>query len=244
MSKQRVRAWGAVMTVCLAVSGLGACGLGPRHTVEDQAALGEEISAVRLDSDSGGVTVHGRPGTSGATLARSIESPSESTPGPTHRVEGGTLVLSGCGQYCSVNYTVTVPPGLPVSGGTSTGAVTVNGVGSVDVGTSSGAVTLDGVAGPTRVETTNGAVRGTGIEGDSAEVRTSNGEIDLTLQAPQDVRAETGNGRITLTVPAGSYRVGTHTSNGDQQIAVPDDPSGVHGLDLRTSNGAITVRPS
>ncbi|MFP5023261.1 DUF4097 family beta strand repeat-containing protein [Pseudonocardia phyllosphaerae] len=227
-----------------AVLGLGGCtGITTTtHTVTDDTTVEQRISAVRLEGDAGGVTVDGRPGTSGATVHRSIDSPNPPPPGPTHEVDGGTLVLHGCGQHCSVDYTVTVPPGLPVTGGTSSGAVELNDVGSVDVSTSSGGITLRDVAGPTTVHTTNGAVRGTGINGDDTRVRTSNGEIDLTLATPQNVQGETSNGEIGLTVPSGSYRVTTRTTNGDEQVDVPDDPSGTHRLDLTTSNGAISVR--
>ena len=242
MDRKLLLAWGTVVATGLLVAGLGGCGIGVRHVVEDATTLAEPISAVRLDGDWGGVRIDGRPGVAAARLERSIRTPDSSAPGPTHRVEDGTLVLSGCGRHCSVDYTVTVPPGLPVSGGTSSGAVALTGVGSVDVHTDSGRVDLDDVAGPTTVRTTNGALRGTGLRGGQTEVTTSNGTIDLTLQTAQGVRAGTSNGGITLTVPDGSYRVRTRTAHGDERIGVPDEPGAAHLLDLTTSNGDITVR--
>ena len=70
---------------------------------------------------------------------------------------------------------------------------------------------------------------------------TSNGAIDLELGEPQDVEARTSNGAIDLTVPSDSYQVTTETSNGRTDIGVPNDSDGRFTLDLRTSNGSITV---
>ncbi|MFF9757875.1 hypothetical protein ACF1FC_34955, partial [Streptomyces sp. NPDC014344] len=64
----------------------------------------------------------------------------------------------------------------------------------------------------------------------------------LASDTPADIRAETSNGAVTLTVPEAAYRVSADTSNGSRAIDVPDDPKGKFTLDIRTSNGAVTVR--
>ncbi|MFD4661715.1 DUF4097 domain-containing protein [Kitasatospora sp. NPDC058444] len=224
-----------------AVGGLTACGPVSDSTFDDDAAVSERITAVRLDTTSGGVTVRGRSGLDHASVHRSVSYGSDK-PGATSRVENGVLVLGGCGRNCSVTYTVDVPAGLPISGQTSSGAVRLSRVGSVQVSTHSGAVELDGVEGGAEVRTTNGAVTGRGLNGDRILAETHNGAIDITSTKPQDVSASTSNGAITLVVPAATYKVSAKSDNGHQDIGVPDDPSGRYRLTLSTSNGRISVK--
>lgn len=223
---------------------LSACDMqGMNKTYEDDAALTAKVTAVRLDGiDAGSVTVDG--GTAKPSLARTIHYRDKRPDGPTHRVENGVLILSGCGMsHCSVSYDIKVPAGLPVSGRTSAGAIRLTDVGQVDVTAHSGQIQLDGVAGNVRAHTSNGRIVGTGLNGGSVDAETSNGAITLTPSKAQSVRAKTTNGAITLTVPAGGrYQVLTHTSNGGRDIGVQNDPAAANRLDLTTSNGHITVK--
>ncbi|MGY3340042.1 DUF4097 and DUF4098 domain-containing protein YvlB [Streptomyces filamentosus] len=58
------------------------------------------------------------------------------------------------------------------------------------------------------------------------------------------MQASTSNGAITLTLPKAEYQVMDNTNNGDKAIGVSDDPSGRSRLDLKSSNGDITVKNS
>ncbi|WP_205718245.1 DUF4097 family beta strand repeat-containing protein [Actinomadura sp. WMMA1423] len=208
-------------------------------TYEDDAKLAGKITAVKLDDiGSGGVTLHG--GASKTSLHRTLKYRGDKPAGPTHRIENGVLMLRGCGSRCSVNYTLELPAGLPVSGSTSNGSIALSKVGAVDVTTHSGSVQLDGVAGPVKARTSNGKIRGSGIKG-GVEAETSNGSITLAPGSPQNVRAKTSNGDITLTMPQGHYRVSANSSNGDRKLGIQDDSSARYLLDLSTSNGDITT---
>ncbi|MCP2340283.1 DUF4097 family beta strand repeat-containing protein [Actinomadura rupiterrae] len=231
------------LSLALAASGvatLAACDFGPDSTYGDSAALTAKVTSVRLDGiGAGSVTVRG--GASKPALARTIQYSGSRPDGPTHRVTGGVLVLSGCGRHCSVSYTLDLPAGLPVSGDTSNGSVRLTRVGQVNVTTHSGSIQLDGVTGSVTAHTSNGRIEGRGLSGDAIEARTSNGSISLTPAKPQSIRAKTTNGSITLTVPAGPYQVVAHSSNSGRDIRIPNDPSARNHLDLTTSNGHITV---
>jgi DUF4097 and DUF4098 domain-containing protein YvlB len=157
-------------------------------------------------------------------------------------VQGDTLELRGCGPRCSVEYTIDVPAGADVRGQTSNGAIKLRDVGQVEVGTSNGRIELEDVQGTIDVETSNGRIEGDDLNGDGIRAESSNGAIDLELGTAQDVEARTSNGAIELTVPADSYRIATETSNGSTDLRVANDPDGRFTLDLRTSNGSITVR--
>ncbi len=240
--RQRLRVLGMVAVAGIGVAALSACDPKSASTFEDDASVSQKITSVRLDSGSGGVTLHGGKGAGKVSVHRSVEYKGDRPEKATHRVEGGVLVLGGCGEDCAVNYTVELPAGLPVSGETANGPVSLSEVGAVKVTTSSGTVDLDGVTGAVDVRTTNGGVKGRGLRGGSIAAQTTNGPIELTSAVAQDVRAKTTNGDVKLTVPAGPYKVAAHVSGGHKYIDVPDDSAGRHRLDLTASNGSVTVK--
>ena len=149
--------------------------------------------------------------------------------------------------------------------------------GSLDAHSSNGSVEITGVTGDTILRTTNGPIRadvkkgsfeaGTSngsitarlMEPDSMPVRleSSNGRIDLTMDAAREVHADTSNSSITVRMPASAgARVRAHTTN--SSISSDFDVS-VHGgliskhrlegaigaggplLDLGTTNGPIRI---
>jgi hypothetical protein len=157
--------------------------------------------------------------------------------------DDGVLVLSGCGRRCTVEYSITLPPGVDVRGATSNGAIELTKVNEIDVATNNGRIELDDVTGSIEAETSNGRIEGRGLAGTGVRASTSNGGIELRLSVPQDVEARTSNGAIDLAVPTGSagYRVTTDTSNGSVDVDIDEDSDGEFELDLATSNGAIRV---
>lgn len=240
--RKRARFIAVVATAGIGMCGVSACGLVSGKTFRDDAEVSKKITAVRLDNTSGGLTVHG--GKSGGTVSvhRSVTYRGDRPGHATHRVEDGVLVLGGCGEQCTVNYTVEVPAGLPVSGETSDGSLELSKVGAVRVTTGSGSIDLDGVTGPVDATTIDGAITGRGLSGRQIAAETSNGEIELTPATAQSIRAKTSNGSITVTVPKARYRVSAETSNGDKRLGVIQDPAGRYRLDLSTSNGDVTAK--
>ncbi|MEV5379289.1 DUF4097 family beta strand repeat-containing protein [Streptomyces nondiastaticus] len=241
--RARLRLLTAVTTAALAASGVSACGM-LRKSFDDDTTVPQKITSVRLDTGSGGVTLRGKEGATTVSLHRYVEYGGDRPEGPTHRVENGVLVLGGCDDDCSVSYTVDLPAGIPVTGRTSSGAVSVSASGAVKVRTGSGAIDLDDVDGPVEVQAGSGAITGQGLKSGPVAAKTNSGAIDLTMSTAQDVRAEAGSGAVTLTTPDGRYRVTAESGSGGKDIAVRDDASGTHRLDLHTGSGAITVKRS
>ncbi|GGU59350.1 hypothetical protein GCM10010211_25320 [Streptomyces albospinus] len=239
--RRHVRFVGAAALAGIGVLALGACSLVAGETFTDDATVSQKITSVRVDTSNGAVTVRGGKGGDTVSVHRSVDYRGDRPQGPSHRVEGGTLVLGGCGDECSVSYTVDLPGTVPVSGETSNGALKLSRVGAVKVATSSGRIDLDQVSGAVDVRTTNGEVTGKGLAGPRTAVETSNGRIDLTTTTPQDIRAKTSNGAIAVTVPNARYRVSADTDNGAKKIGVTQDPAGRYRLDLSTTNGEITA---
>lgn len=117
-----------------------------------------------------------------------------------------------------------------------------------------GSITVEGVAAPVLLESTNGALHFTRIEG-KMEGRTTNGSIDLSSCVGDarmnstngkiegdvergSVDAKTSNGEILLKIAKAVGPVRATTSNGDIDLTLDEG----HELRASTSNSAITVR--
>jgi DUF4097 and DUF4098 domain-containing protein YvlB len=161
---------------------------------------------------------------------------------------------------------------------TSNGAIRAFGMqGSLDARTSNGSIDLSDVTGDTSVHTSNGTIKADVkkgnfeattsngnitarlIEPDSRPVRleSSNGHIDLTMDAAREVHADTSNSSITVRMPSqANATVRAHTSNSsitsDFDVSLRGGLISKHRLegnigsggpllDLGTSNGAIRI---
>ena len=237
MGRWGVRTAAGVLAAAAAVAG---CGVGVGQTTRDRAALEGPVTEIRIDNQAGGVTVLGD---GGASLEREVTYRGSAPTGPSHRVEGGVLVLGGCGDQCAVEYTVHVPAGLPVTGSTQAGSLRLTQVGHVDVETRAGEVTLDGVTGPARAHVGSGSITGRALRDGDVLAETENGDVQLALATPATVRVDTHRGNVTVAVPQATYRVTVHTDLGETSVRVPNEPSADHALDLRTEVGDVVVAP-
>jgi DUF4097 and DUF4098 domain-containing protein YvlB len=162
---------------------------------------------------------------------------------------------------------------------TSNGSIHVNGIqGALDAHSSNGTIEVAEVTGDTDLETSNGSIRAEVHKGrfeastsngtitarlmdaDTHPVRlhSSNGRIDLTLEAAREVRASTSNSSITVHLPSSvNADISAHTTNSsiatDFDVNVHGGEMGKHRLegrigsggpliDLGTSNGSIRIQ--
>lgn len=239
----KLRLLSGVMLAGVGMSALSGCWWTPQKTVENQSTTNEKITSVRLDNGSGAVTLKGEKGVRHTLVKRKVRYKGDK-PGATHKVEDGVLVLKGCGNNCTVEYTVDLPAGLPVTGKTGSGAITLSAMDSVQVTTSNGRVKMKDISGDVQVKTNNGRVEGTRLAGARISAETSNGDVTLAASEPRDVRIKTSNGGIDLAVPDVTYDVSTETSNGSEDVDVDSDATSKRRIDLSTSNGSIKVRPN
>ena len=160
---------------------------------------------------------------------------------------------------------------------TSNGGIRATGIdGGLDAQTSNGSMEISDVSGDTTLRTSNGGIRADVKRGSFAAVTTngsitarlinpdskpvrlesSNGHIDLTLDAAREVHAETSNSSIVVRLPASAgATLRAHTSNSS---ITSDFDVTAHGmlskhrlegnigsggplLDLGTSNGSIRI---
>ncbi|MET9447144.1 DUF4097 family beta strand repeat-containing protein [Streptomyces cinerochromogenes] len=229
--------------MALTVGGLSACSAGGQdNTFEDDAKVSGKVTSVRLGNRDGSVRVDASAAASSISVHRKVTYRGDKPGGTSFRVEDGVLTLSGCGESCGVDYVVKVPAGLPVTGGTSNGGLSLAGVGPVDVHTSNGEVAVANATGPVKLRTSNGDINVKDADGGGIVAQTSNGEVTIRTVTPQNIKARTTSGNLTVTVPPAKYRVSADDSHGDKKVAFENDPSGEYRLDLSTTNGDLTVK--
>ena len=177
-----------------------------------------------------------------------------------HQLNGDELLLdTKCGWNCTVDYVVTLPVPVPVSGDLGSGNLEVFGMSSVDADVSSGTMAIRDVGGPVRahtgsgeielarvsgaldVRTGSGDIEGTDLGGRDVQARTSSGDVELDLLDPRALDAETGSGEVALQVPEEVYQVDSSTGSGDSEIDVRQDPNSPRHLQLSTGSGDIQV---
>ncbi|WP_328605323.1 hypothetical protein OG943_35685 [Amycolatopsis sp. NBC_00345] len=212
---------GAVLLGVAAVAVAGCSGIGRPDKLSDGQPVTTPVTAVRVDVPAGGVKLRVEDGAP-VSVRREVEYRGK-RPGQTQRVEGTTLVLSGCGQDCEVRYDVVVPRALPVSGSLDTGTVTLDRPADVDLRRGTGTTTLTRVTGPVKLD------GGTGT-------------AEIGLEKPGVVQASVNTGTLTVSVPQAAYRVDAHVGTGRTDLGVAQDPASPNRLDLRVDTGTITVR--
>ncbi|MFF4569803.1 DUF4097 domain-containing protein [Streptomyces sp. NPDC001410] len=225
----------------LTIGGLSACSALDQKTFEDDAEVHQKITSIRLDSRNGGVKVAASADISTISVHRKVNYRGDKPSGTSFSVENGVLTLSGCGKGCGVNYVVKVPAGLPVTGVTSNGSLTLSNVGTVDVHTSNGEITVNNATGPVKLRSSNGDINVKDVKAGDIDTQTSNGEVTIQTATPQNIEAHTTNGNLTVTAPPAKYQISANDSHGDKKVAFKNDPSGKYRLDLSTTNGDLTV---
>lgn len=162
---------------------------------------------------------------------------------------------------------------------TSNGSIRTSRIqGELDAETSNGSIDVTNVVGNARVHTSNGSIRADISKGafeattsnssitarltepdpdHAVRLGSSNGHIDLTMDAPREVRANTSNSSITVHLPPDlNARLNAHTSNStitsDFDVTVRGGTLSKHTLegtlghggpliDLETLNGSIKI---
>lgn len=257
------------MRVGLAIGGVVLIGIGaaigfggfwPKTAHADERVT-DHIDTVTIDNHSGSVNL--RTGDVDAvSVHEEFHYRSWGGGGPDDRsysVDGATLVLSGCGHWCDVDYTVVVPKGVvpkgvAVTGHASSGDITVDGARSVDARVNSGSVTAHHVAGDVTVHADSGSVEASDVGGKvvaeansgdvtlaeitgTSEIRADSGDVEGTgLGGKVDVVANSGDVDLSM---AKKLDVTARADSGDVAVTVP--PARYH-VEGSSDSGSRTVQ--
>ncbi|GAB1512150.1 DUF4097 family beta strand repeat-containing protein [Actinophytocola sp. KF-1] len=216
---------------------LAGCGWVGQNSFDDHEALGQTITEVRFANDSGDVRI--KVG-DGAGVGRTVRY-GDDKPGKTYRVEDGVLIVEACPvRNCTIDYDVTVPAEVKVSGHVDSGNVEVTGVATANVAAESGDITVRDVAGVVNASVQSGSVDLDGIGG-AVVAGAESGDVRVGLDAVESVAVETQSGNIEVTVPSGQYHVTASTESGDLTNDLDDDPSGTP-IEASAQSGNVTIR--
>jgi hypothetical protein len=190
-------------------------------------------------------------------------------PGPTARLTGiityslirphlaihGSSVDYHCpvptGQ-CSLNSTLTVPPGDNVSLSSGLGDLTVNGAtsGNISLSTSSGDLTANGLTGTSdTLTTTAGNITATGITAPDVTASAVAGDVTLTFtRAPGNLTVRSTFGDISIVLPpvTDGYNIQTSSHFGDSSVSsgVDQNNSSTHVIKVTSTAGDISISGS
>ena len=156
----------------------------------------------------------------------------KSSPSVSEHWNGRTLDVtsdcpaSGFGEACSVDYTITLPPGV-----------------SITAITDSGSVTATGVDGSLNLTTLSGDIAVTGARSAAVTASSDSGNVRLCFAVPPgSVQATTAAGDVRIEVPpGGTYAVHTTADSGDTSVAVSSDPSAPRGITATSDAGNVSV---
>ena len=112
----------------------------------------------------------------------------------------------------------------------------------LDVNSKNGRISLSKIEGETlKMRTSNGMINLDDVKAERIEGKTSNGRIEGKVES-RDTSLRTSNGKIYLDLPcieSGDYRL--RTSNGAVELTVSNAPHVGYDLDLHTSMGKVRV---
>ncbi len=135
---------------------------------------------------------------------------------------------------------------------TSNGRVIARDVaGRLDIHTGNGRVRVERLVGSLRADTSNGRVYAEVEPGqtDGIEIRSSNGSIAVLLpeQLGADLDLSTGNGSVRVDFPPKAWGQAARGKSDMGSVPFEDVRAALHGggvpVEVRSSNGSITVRP-
>ncbi|MGA7296417.1 MAG: DUF4097 family beta strand repeat-containing protein [Rhodanobacteraceae bacterium] len=110
--------------------------------------------------------------------------------------------------------------------------------GTLQMHTGSGDVTLKDIHGDTKVHTGSGDIDGSGLHGGMVSIHAGSGDISLA-SLEGSLKLETGSGDVTLSDLGATP--GARISCGSGDIQLSGDLSGMHGFDMQTGSGDITL---
>ena len=202
------------------------------------------INEVRIQGSSGSVQIE--PG-SATQIDRTVYYQDRKPTARTDRVEGHVLILDTTCQprQCSIDYRVTVPSSVKITGRLDSGRIDVRGVTTATLSTDSGRISVSHATGDVTATTDSGRIDASDIKGrvnlqsDSGSVHASGVGGALVVQTDSgSVRADgLAGAQTTVRTESGSVAA---TADSEQDVKVTTD-SGSIELTV-PKGGAFRVR--
>jgi hypothetical protein len=241
----------AVLGVPLAhlITGVGdPQGAWPQNVVTRTVTVPQPVTSLVVDSYGGQVRVAAGP-VSRVQVTETIMYDSGNTPPAVMQsVSGGRLVLNdpACGNSgCTVDFSVTVPPGVTVTVSTGGGPATVSGTAGANVDSGGGPTRATQIGGPLTVVTGGGTLIARDIAAATATVATGGGDATVVFSAaPKSVKLSTDGGTAVLAVPGGPYAVTADSGGGPESLGIATNPAARPTLTVSSGGGPLRIEPA
>lgn len=246
------RFWLAGGACCTAIALIAGClmvwGWLTREVQTERTSYAHRTTRIVLEATDADVTFTTGPADQ-VTVDRRLDW-AFSKPSISEHWDGDTWrVRADCGgwlpAYCSVAYSVQVPPGVSIEVNSKSGDVSVSDVtGDLRLSSSSGDIDIVNAAGRLRAQTTSGNIRATGLRSAGLDAKATSGNITAEFSAPPgQVSVKTSSGNAEVAVPTtAKYSVHPETTSGNQEVTVSSDLAADRRIDVRCTSGNLQVR--
>ena len=241
----------AVLGVPLAhlITGVGdPQGAWPQNVVTRTETVPQPVTSVVVDSYGGQVQVASGPVSRVQVTETIMYDQQVRLPAVVQAVSDGRLALSSraCASTgCSVDFRMTVPPGVTATVSTGGGPATVSGTAGANVDSGGGPTRATQIGGPLTVVTDGGTLIARDIAAATATVVTGGGDATVVFSAaPKAVKLSTGGGTAVLAVPGGPYAVTADSSGGPESLAIATDPAARPTLTVSSGGGPLRIEPA
>ncbi len=238
----------------------------PQHVVTRTETVPQPVTSLVVRSYGGQVQVASGPVSRVQVTETIMYDQQARPPAVIQSVSGGRLALSSraCASApCTVDFAMTVPPGVTVTVSTGGGQVTVSGTaganldssggparatligGPLTVVTGGGPLVLRGVAGPLHADTGGGTLLARDIAAATTTVVTGGGPATVAFDAPpKSVSVSTDGGPVVLAVPGGPYAVTADSGGGPESLGIATDPAARPTLTVSSGGGPLRIVPA
>jgi DUF4097 and DUF4098 domain-containing protein YvlB len=208
-----------------------------------------DVRDVDISNDAG--SVHIESGASGRVEVagkgvQGITKPSHHETLRDGHLDVGARCELSLSSICSMNLTITVPAGTPITVHASGGGITIDDArGPVDASSSGGAVHVNGAHSSLRLQSSGGGITARDVRSAAVSASSSGGGVKLFfITPPQNVQASSSGGGVTIVLPntADAYRLDVSSSGGGTHRDVRSDPASDRVIDAHSSGGGVTVR--
>ena len=241
----------AVLGVPLAhlITGVGdPQGAWPQNVVTRTETVPQPVTSVVVDSYGGQVQVASGPVSRVQVTETIMYDQQVRLPAVVQAVSDGRLALSSraCASTgCSVDFRMTVPPGVTATVSTGGGPATVSGTAGANVDSGGGPTRATQIGGPLTVVTDGGTLIARDIAAATATVVTGGGDATVVFSAaPKSVKLSTGGGTAVLAVPGGPYAVTADSGGGPESLAIASNPAARPTLTVSSGGGPLRIEPA
>jgi hypothetical protein len=220
----------------------------PQHVVTRSETVPQPVTSLVVDSYGGQVQVASGPVSRVQVTETIMYDSGNRPPAVMQSVSGGRLVLGdpACDDSgCTVDFSVTVPPGVTATVSTGGGPVTVSGTAGANLDSGGGPATATLIGGPLTVVTDGGTLIARDIAAATATVTTGGGDATVVFSAaPKSVKLSTDGGSAVLALPGGPYAVTADSGGGPELLGIATDPAARPALTLSSGGGALRIEPA